>query len=233
MAGVVVQEGAGPDGAGGRVASVNVAVVRDDPVTRAPSGRSGIDKRPVVGPVRLEVGGVAGDTVCDTAYHGGPDQAVYAYATHDLAFWTAELGRPVRAVGENLTLSGVDCSGAVVGERWRVGEAVLRVTGPRTPCRVFVGFLDTPDLLRRFFAAGRPGAYLAVVEPAAVSAGDPVTVLERPAHGVTVADLMAAVGGRRDLLPRLVAARADLGERMRLWLDGVLSRGSSGEPAGR
>jgi MOSC domain-containing protein YiiM len=209
----------------GRVESVNVAVIRYDPWTRVKSGRSGIDKRPVAGPVQLTVDGVTGDTICDTIFHGGPDQAVYAYAVEDLSFWAAELGRPVRTVGENLTLFGVDCSGAVVGERWRVGDAVLRVTGPRVPCRVFSGFLDVPDMVKRFFAAGRPGAYLAVERSAAVSAGDAVTLLGRPEHGVTVAAVMAAFQGRRDLLPHVAEARADLGERGRQWLSGVLPGG--------
>jgi MOSC domain-containing protein YiiM len=230
----------------GRVVSVNLAVVRTDPFTRVKSGRSGIDKRPADHPVRLEVGGVDGDTICDTKYHGGPEQAVYAYAIEDLDFWTTELDRtvtdpattrPPRApreaaaprrimpgnVGENLTLAGIDCSHAVVGERWQVGDAVLRVTGPRTPCRVFSGFLDVPDLIKRFFAAGRPGAYLAVEQPAAVSAGDPVTVLERPEHGVTVADLLAATAGHRELVPRIAQAREHLGPRGREWLDTVLA----------
>jgi MOSC domain-containing protein YiiM len=211
--------------AAGRVESVNLAVVRTDPFTHGKSGRSGIDKRPASGPVRLAVDGVEGDTVCDAKHHGGPEQAVYAYAAEDLAFWAGELGRPVGPgnVGENLTLSGVDCSHAVVGERWQVGDAVLRVTAPRTPCRVFAGFLDVPDLVKRFFTAGRPGAYLAVESPAAVSAGVAVTVLDRPAHGVTVADLMAAKGGRQELLPRVASARADLGPRGRRWLDAALA----------
>jgi MOSC domain-containing protein YiiM len=209
----------------GRVVSVNLAVVRTDPFTRVKSGRSGIDKRPAEGPVWLAVDGVAGDTICDTANHGGPGQAVYAYASEDLDFWTDELQRAVEPgnVGENLTLSGIDCSNAVLGERWQVGDAVLRVTGPRIPCRVFAGFLDVPDLIKRFFTAGRPGAYLAVERPAAVAAGDPVTVRDRPAHGVTTADVMAATAGRRELLPRVVAARDDLGPRGREWLDAVLA----------
>jgi MOSC domain-containing protein YiiM len=80
-----------------------------------------------------------------------------------------------------------------------------------------------PDLIKRFFAAGRPGAYLAVEQPAAVSAGDAVTVLDRPSHGVTVADLLAATGGRRELLPHIAGARDDLGPRGRDWLDTVLA----------
>jgi MOSC domain-containing protein YiiM len=202
----------------GRVEAVAVAVVRTDPWTLVKSGRSGIDKRPVDGPVLFTASGVDGDTICDVAHHGGPDQAVYAYSTDDLAWWSAELGRPVPTVGQNLTLSGVDCSGAVIGERWQVGEAVLVVRGPRIPCRVFAGFLDVPDLVKRFLAARRPGCYLAVESAGEVRAGDPATVSSRPAHGVTVRDLMDAMTGERTVLPRLRRAELDLGVRGREWL---------------
>jgi MOSC domain-containing protein YiiM len=215
----------------GVVVSVNLArEARTDPWTRVKSGRSGIDKRPADAPVLLAVSGVDGDSVCDSRHHGGPDQAVYAYASEDLAFWAAELGRPMPPgnVGENLTLFGIDCSGAVVGERWRVGDAVLRVTGPRAPCKVFAGFLDVPDMVGRFMRAGRPGAYLAVDEPAAVAVGDAVTMMHRPDHGVTVADLLALRAGRRELLARAVSARDDLGARGRAWLDGVVGAGVGG-----
>jgi MOSC domain-containing protein YiiM len=202
----------------GRVAAVAVALVRTDAWARVKSGRSGIDKRPVDGAVLLTASGVDGDTICDVANHGGPDQAVYAYSTDDLAWWGAELGRPVATVGQNLTLSGVDCSGAVIGERWRVGGAVLVVRGPRIPCRVFAGFLDVPDLVKRFLAARRPGCYLAVESAGEVRAGDPVAVLSRPAHGVTVLDLMDAMTGERTVLPHVRRAEPDLGVRGREWL---------------
>lgn len=209
----------------GRVESVNVAVLRPDPWTSSKGGRTGIDKRPVDGAVVLGVEGVAGDTVCDTDHHGGPDQAVYAYSGDDLAFWSGELGQEVApgGFGENLTLSGVDCSHAVIGERWQVGDAVLRVTGPRTPCRVLAGFTGVPSLVKRFLAAGRPGAYLAVERAAAVRAGDPVRVLSRPDHGVDVATVMAALTVARHRIPEIVVARADLGERARGKLDQALS----------
>ncbi len=207
----------------GLVVSINVAVVRHDLPARA--GATGIDKRPVAAPVRLDVDGVAGDTIVDRDDHGGPDQAVYAYSVDDVEFWSAELGRRIGpgGVGENLTLSGVDCSGAVIGERWQVGDAVLQVRAARTPCRTFAGFLDVPDLVKRFIAAGRPGAYLAVLQPAQVRAGDPVRVLDRPAHGVTTADLMAAKTIDRDLVDHVAAAREHLGARQRAWLDRTLA----------
>jgi MOSC domain-containing protein YiiM len=98
---------------------------------------------------------------------------------------------------------------------------------------VFAGFLDTRDMIKRFFAAGRPGAYLAVERPAAVSAGDAVTVFRRPEHGVTVTDVMAALQGRRDLLPRIAAARSDLGERAVAGCREYCHTRWRGEPAGR
>jgi MOSC domain-containing protein YiiM len=208
----------------GRVESVNVAHVRSDIDTRAADGRTGIDKRPVDGPVLLTAAGVQGDTICETKHHGGPDQAVYAYAAEDLAFWAAELGQEFRpgGVGENLTVSGVDCTGAVLGERWRVGEAVLQVRSSRTPCRVFAGFRGVPDLVKRFIAAGRPGAYLAVERPGLVRAGDTVELLDRPDHRVTVADLMAASTVARERAPEVAVARDHMGVRDRAWLDRAL-----------
>src|SRR4051794_37033937 len=218
----------------GRIVSVNVAVVRTDAFTRVKSGRSGIDKRPVASPVRLEVDGVGGDTVCDTTYHGGPEQAVYAYSVADLDFWAGELQRAVGPgnVGENLTVEGVDCSHAVVGERWQVGDALLRVVGPRTPCRVFAGFLDVPDLIKRFFAAGRPGCYLAVEHQAPVAAGDPAKGLVRPSPGVTVAEFMGGMGGDRSVLPHVVQGRGELAPRGREWLSHVLPARAAGRRVG-
>ncbi|GAA5139786.1 MOSC domain-containing protein [Pseudonocardia adelaidensis] len=208
----------------GRIESVNVAVVRSDIETRAPDGRTGIDKRPVDGPVLLDTEGVQGDTICHTEHHGGPDQAVYAYAVEDLAFWAAELGQAVRpgGVGENLTVSGVDCTGALLGERWQVGEAVLQVRSTRIPCRVFAAFRGVPDLVKRFIAAGRPGAYLAVERPGPVRAGDTVEVLDRPGHGVTVADLLAASTVSRERAPEVAVARRYMGVRDQAWLDRTL-----------
>jgi MOSC domain-containing protein YiiM len=208
----------------GRVESVNVAVVRDDLPTR--TAFTGIDKRPVDGPVQVDRGGVAGDSIADLDDHGGPDQAVYAYAVEDLAFWAAELGRAVGPgnVGENLTVSGIDCTGAVLGERWQVGDAVLRVRAARTPCRTFAAFIEVPDMIKRFIAAARPGAYLAVEQPAVIRAGDPVRVLSRPEHGVTVADLAAAMTVDRDRFDLVLRARDDLGERPRAWVERMLAR---------
>ena len=84
--------------------------------------------------------GLVGDRVYDVNHHGGPDQAVYAYAREDLDRWEAELGRPLANgnFGENLTTADLDVNGALIGERWRIGpDVVLEVSCPRIPCATF------------------------------------------------------------------------------------------------
>ncbi|MEJ8277573.1 MOSC domain-containing protein [Pseudonocardia spirodelae] len=195
------------------VESVNTGVSR--PIL-AKTGVSGIDKRPAGGPVRIAVpgpagSGLAGDVICDAEHHGGPDQAVYAYAREDLDSFAAELG-PLRGgvFGENLTTAGIDVSGAELGEHWRVGDALLQVTVPRIPCRTFAAWLERDGWVKRFTAAARPGTYLRVLAGGEVRAGDAVTVEHRPGHGVTVADTFRALLTRPDRLPDLLAAGDDL-----------------------
>ncbi|WP_328419358.1 MOSC domain-containing protein [Micromonospora sp. NBC_00389] len=192
----------------GRVAAVNLGVVTEAEWAGDASGRSGIDKRPVDGPVPLLAGGLVGDFIAERAHHGGPDKAVYAYAEEDAAWWSAEIGRAVRpgGFGENLTTYAVDVTGAVIGEQWAIGTAVLQVTMPRTPCTTFAGFWGMPDLIRRFTVRATPGAYLRVLREGEVGAGDPVEVVERPAHGVTIGEVFRATSLEPELLPRLLDA---------------------------
>jgi MOSC domain-containing protein YiiM len=176
--------------ASGHVVAVSVvAELRHDP--HGDVGTTAIDKRPVSGPVQLDPLGPVGDTVMDRRHHGGPYQAVYAYALEDLDWWSDELGRTVEPgqFGENLTVRGIDVTGAVIGERWQVGDVELTVCSPRVPCRTFQDWMGEEQWVKRFTAHGAPGAYLSVDRPGSVQAGDPVVVVERPAHGVTIADV--------------------------------------------
>jgi MOSC domain-containing protein YiiM len=134
-----------------------------------------IDKRPVDGRVEVGPEGLAGDVQVDRRFHGGADRAVYAYAQEDAAFWSDALARPTPPgmFGENLRVSGLDLSGARIGERFTTSTGLeLEVSAPRMPCRTLAGFLDVPDMIERFLSAGRPGAYLRVLTPGRVSAGD-------------------------------------------------------------
>ncbi|MFJ5261409.1 MOSC domain-containing protein [Streptomyces sp. NPDC088387] len=204
-----------------KLLSVNLGRACPVPYTDHPEGVTGIDKRPVDGPVGVAApgpkgvggSGLAGDAIGSLRHHGGDDQAVYAMAREDLDEWQGVLGRdlPDGVFGENLTTQGVDVSGALIGERWRIGpDVVLEVTSGRIPCRTFQGHLGESGWVKRFTERGAPGAYLRVIEPGEIRAGDTVEIVHRPDHDVTVALQFRAVTTRRDLLPRLLAAREAL-----------------------
>jgi MOSC domain-containing protein YiiM len=180
---------------------------------------TGIDKRPVDGPVMVTpprakgmgMVGLAGDRVYDVLHHGGPDQAVYAYAREDLDFWAAEIGRalPNGVFGENLTTSGLDVNGALIGERWRIGpDVILEASAPRIPCGTFQGWLAQAGWIKRFTLAAMPGAYFRVIEPGEIRAGDPIEIVHRPEHDVTVELTFRALTLAPELLPRLLVADA-------------------------
>jgi MOSC domain-containing protein YiiM len=181
----------------GRLLSVNIAHVHPNPYKA--SDVTGIDKRPMEGPVEVRApgmrdggagSGLAGDAIGDRESHGGDDQAVYAYAREDLDRWEQQLSREFTSgsFGENLTTQGIDVNGALIGERWTIGDGViLEVTSPRVPCATFRGWMGIPGWLKIFTAAAVPGAYLRVVVSGTVEAGDEIVVSDRPAHEVTVA----------------------------------------------
>jgi MOSC domain-containing protein YiiM len=197
------------------VQSVNVAAPR--PVEWDNRGMpSAIDKRAVAGRVRLDELGLAGDRVGDPSRHGGTDQAVYAYASEDAAWWAAELDRVVTpgSFGENLSTQDIDLTNAVIGEVWTVGTAVLQVSCPRVPCHTFAGFWGVPDLIKRFTVRATPGTYLRVRNVGEVGAGDLIRVASRPDHGVTVGVAFRALMTEPDLLPLLVDL-PDLAEKYR------------------
>ncbi|MDX2675688.1 MOSC domain-containing protein [Streptomyces sp. NY05-11A] len=200
-----------------RLLSVNLGHAKAVPYTDNPEGVTGIDKRPVEGPVRVAApgpkgiggSGLAGDAVCKRQHHGGDDQAVYTMAREDLDEWERALGRPLSdgAFGENLTTAGLDVSGALIGERWRIGSGVvLEITCGRIPCMTFQGHVGEQRWVKRFTERGAPGAYLRVIAPGEIRAGDPVEIVHRPDHDVTVALQFRAVTTHRELLPRLLAA---------------------------
>lgn len=180
---------------------------------------SAIGKRPVEGRVRVAGVNLAGDDQADRLVHGGPDKAVYAYAREDSDWWAAELGRevPHGMLGENLTTTGVDCTNAVIGERWRVGTTLLEVCQPRVPCYKLGLRFDDPKMLKKFAQASRPGAYLRIVEEGELGAGDAVELLDRPGHGVTVRDVSDALLLDEELLTARLAV-PQLPTGLRDWI---------------
>jgi len=200
-----------------RLLSVNIGQPRPNPWKTVKL--TGIDKRPVDGPVMVTrprakgmgLVGLAGDRVYDVRNHGGPDQAVYGYAREDLDFWAAQLGRPLPngMFGENLTTEGADVNETLIGERWRIGpDLILETSFPRIPCGTFQGWLLQAGWIKRFTLAARPGSYFRVIEPGEIQAGDRIEIVHRPEHDVTVALSFRALTLEPDLLPRLLVADA-------------------------
>jgi len=209
--------GSGIYGCHMRLLSVNIGKPRQNPWKGLPV--TGIDKQPVDGPVAVTAPGpkgtgavgLAGDRVYDVEHHGGFDQAVYAYAREDLDHWESELGRPLPngIFGENLTTTGLDVNGALIGERWRIGpDVILEVSCPRIPCGVFQGWMQSAGWIKRFTRAAFPGAYLRVIHPGSVRAGDPIEIVHRPDHEVSVTLSFRAMTLQPELLARLLVVDA-------------------------
>ena len=200
--------------------SVNIGRPRLNPHKKVRS--TGIGKQPVAGPVsvrdpgpkRSGLGsGLVGDFIGDGKHHGGSDQAVYSFQREDLDRWAERLGRevPNGFFGENLTTRGIDVNEARIGERWRVGPSLeLQITSPRIPCSTFRGWVGEKGWLRKFTADARCGAYLKVLAPGEITAGDAIEVVHQPGHDVSVTMMFRALMNERELLPGLLAAGDDL-----------------------
>jgi len=182
-----------------RVLSINITSVVHQGEWTGSEGRTGIDKRSVAGPIEFKDNGVVGDRIIDTHVHGGYDQAVYAYAQEDAQWWEKEIGEEITAgrFGENLTTEGIDVNAALVGEQWKIGSVILEVSQPRIPCRVFAGFWKRATLIKDFTQAGRPGAYLRIIQEGTAQAGDAIEVIFKPDHSVSIRDLFSAKSGER------------------------------------
>jgi MOSC domain-containing protein YiiM len=208
-----------------RLDSVNLGHRRPNP--HKDTGWTGIGKQPTCEPVEVRApgprmtglgSGLVGDFIGDGKHHGGDEQAVYAFQREDLNEWERRLGRelPNGFFGENLTTSGLEVNAARLGERWRVGhEVVLPVTSPRIPCSTFRGWMGEKGWAKTFTAAGRPGAYLSVITPGTIRAGDSIEVVHRPDHDVTISMAFRATTTERALLPRLLEAGDDLDPGLR------------------
>jgi MOSC domain-containing protein YiiM len=171
----------------GRVVSVNTGTIEKLPLPKGTTD-SAIVKRSRRERVSTVGFGLAGDEQADRAAHGGPDQALYAYALEDYAWWEVELRRTLSpgTFGENLTTFGFDPNESLVGERWAVGSALLEVSQPRLPCFKLAARLGLPTFVRSFAERRRPGSYLRIVAHGTVGSGDSIDLEFRPAHAVSI-----------------------------------------------
>ena len=193
-----------------RVLYVNVGLPRE---VETPRGivLTSIFKQPVEGRVAVRGNNLEGDRQSDLTVHGGPNKAIYAYASEHYPYWASELQRELTPgnFGENLTTEGLLEEDVGIGDRYRVGSAVLRVTQPRMPCFKLTVRFDLPSIVKLFWNSGFPGIYFGVVEEGEIGAGDAIELLDRDPAGVTIADVMRVFKGESDdekLVDRVLAA---------------------------
>jgi MOSC domain-containing protein YiiM len=171
------------------IVSVNVGLPRA--VTyRGKKVLTGIYKEPVEGRIAVGHTNLAGDRQADLKVHGGVDKAVYAYPSEHYAYWREQLPEmdlPWGMFGENLSTRGLLEDSVHVGDRFRFGSAELEVTQPRMPCFKLGVKFGTQRMVKRFQQSGRNGFYFRVLREGDVAAGDPIEVLERDEHGVSIA----------------------------------------------
>lgn len=208
-----------------RLQTINVGRPTPNPYKTAHS--TGIEKQPVTGPREVRDpgpkttglgSGLVGDFIGDGLHHGGSGQALYAFQREDLDRWAERLGRelPNGYFGENLTTIDLEANDVRLGERWRIGpDVVVQVTSPRIPCSTFRGWTGEKGWAKHFIAEGRPGAYLSIVTPGVITAGDAIEVVRRPDHDITLSMAFRAITTERELLPRLLEAGDDLDPELR------------------
>lgn len=153
---------------------------------------TGIFKDPIEGSVMLRTLNLDGDRQADLAVHGGPTKAVYAYPSEHYAYWRKEfpdMQLPWGMFGENFTTEGFAEASTNIGDRFAIGQAIVRVSEPRMPCYKLGIKFQRNDILRKFLATGRTGFYFSVEQEGEVAAGEEFTLLTRDEHNVTVADI--------------------------------------------
>jgi MOSC domain-containing protein YiiM len=177
-----------------KLVSVSVGLPRrqmmshDDPVS------TGIFKEPVAGRVKLRTLNLDGDRQADLAVHGGPSKAVYAYPSEHYEYWRDELPEVKLRwgmFGENFTTAGLFETELNIGDKFRVGSAIVMATEPRMPCYKLGIRFGRSDIVKRFLASERTGFYFAVLQEGEVGGDDPIELIERSKDNLRVSDVTA------------------------------------------
>jgi len=175
--------------------------------------KTGIFKNPVNGRVMLRKTNLDGDRQADLSVHGGPNKAVYGYASEHYDYWRAELPRqdlPWGAFGENFTTEGLLETRLSMGDRYRLGSALIRVTTPRLPCFKLAAKFRSDKIIGQFLRSGHSGFYFAVDEEGEVGAGDEFVFLDGETPSLTITEfnhLYISPAPDIALLERAIAVR--------------------------
>lgn len=175
-----------------KIVSVNVGQPQ---AVETPRGAviTSIFKTPVARRVAVRNHNIEGDRQADLRVHGGPSKAVYAYAEEHYAYWRRALpGMELQFgnFGENLTIAGLTEEEAHVGDEYRIGTCILRVTQPRMPCFKLALRFGRADMVQLFWKSGLSGIYFAIAQEGELGAGDGVELAGRDPNGVAIADVV-------------------------------------------
>jgi len=175
---------------------------------------TGIFKKPVTGRVALRTLNLDGDRQADLSVHGGPYKAVYAYPLEHYEYWRGELpgmDLPWGAFGENFTTEGLAEDTLHVGDRFRIGSAIVMVRQPRMPCYKLAAKFQRDDIIERFLVSGRSGFYFSVEQEGEVGVGDSIELISQNESGIMIAEmnrLFVQDRYNRDLLQKAIATAA-------------------------
>lgn len=187
-----------------RLVSLNVGMPR----TLANRGwevKSGIFKTPVEGTLRIDGTQLEGDEQADLVSHGGSNRRVCVHPLENYSYWAGRIGQSLEygAFGENFTTERLVESEVVIGDVYRIGTSILQVSQPRTPCYKLAARYGVKELAGWFAQAGLTGFYLRLLEPGEFRAGDTISLLDRPPHGVTVLEINRVMYRDRRDIPAL------------------------------
>jgi MOSC domain-containing protein YiiM len=196
-----------------KIISVNVGLPREFD-WKGISVSTAIFKEPISGPIPIKQLNLDGDRQADLTVHGGPYKAVYGYPSEHYEYWRGQLPQqslPWGVFGENLTTEGLFEDSLFIGDRVKVGSAVLQVAQPRLPCYKLTLHFDRDDMIKRFLRSRRSGCYFSVIEEGEVQAGSTIEILSRDPNRVTVADISNLYFSKEpdpDLLQRAIITTA-------------------------
>ncbi len=163
-----------------------------------PDEDSAIGKAPVSGPRTVHLLGIEGDQQADRAVHGGPDKAIHHYPRDHYGWWAERIGgHPLLdapgAFGENISTRSLTEHDVCIGDRLRLGTALVEVCQGRQPCWKQAHRLDDKRVVALMVKSGRTGWYYRVVEEGSVAAGDDLVMVSRLHPEWTVARATALI----------------------------------------
>jgi len=190
-----------------KLLSVNVGLPRDVTWNRK-TVRTAVWKSPVSGRRKVRKLNIDGDGQGDLAGHGGEHRAVFVYQMDSYHYWERFLGRidfSFGQFGENFTVVGLPDNEVCIGDRYRIGDALLEVTQPRVTCYRVGIRMNEPRMAALLVAHHRPGFYFRVLQEGEVGAGDEIVKVADGPERSTVAEIDALLylpGHSRDQLQR-------------------------------